>query len=270
MASKIIVVQRRKNTTNIPSSLHEEAKKKIGSYFSPTGEIGTGLTIEEERKYMPRILSIMSTDVQYLKMVKDYFANLTVEVLLAGTPLEVGFDSDGEPLNLGNYIKYKFCLGNPECAPDEASAGAIKYLYYIHDASLKLEADFDKLKVKKDAYKEFIKLSVNEEKLIMVLNVCGIDGIAKMDEKTRELAAEKFVVENPVKFMMVLKDPNLEPKSFIENCIRHGVLRRVGTSILNGDERLGGTIEEAIEYFKDKGNSETLTVLKARLNEFKS
>jgi len=103
----------------------------------------------------------------------------------------------------------------------------------------------------------------------MVMNVCGIDGAVKMDEKQRELSMEKFVMDSPDKFLAVLKDANLEYKAFIENCVRCSVLRRVGTSILNGDERLGGTVEETIEYFKDKSHSETVTVLKARLAEFK-
>jgi hypothetical protein len=269
MSSKIVAIKRRRNTSNIPANLYEESKKKIGSYFTPTGDIGSGLTIEEERKYMPRILGITASDVTYHKLVKEYFANLTVEVLAAGTSLEVGLDEEGEPLNLNDWLKYKFCAKNPEVAPDEASSGSVKYMFFIHDATAKLEADFEQLKGKKDAYKEFIKLSANEDKLTMVMNVCGIDS-SKMDEKTRELQMEKFVVDNPAKFIAILKDPNLEHKAFIENCVRHSVLRRVGTSILNGDERLGGTIDEAIEYFKDKTHSETVTVLKARLSEFKS
>jgi len=166
MSSKTVVIKRRKNTTNIPANLYEDSKKKIGSYFTPTGDIGSGMTIEEERRFMPRVLGILSTDITYQKQVKDYFANLTVEVLHpGGTPLEIGVDKDGEPLNLNDYIKYRFCVGCPEVAPDEEHAKAAKYLYFILDTAKKLEADYEKLRGKKDAYKEFIKLTANEEKL---------------------------------------------------------------------------------------------------------
>lgn len=268
MSSRIVVIQRRKNTTNIPANLYEDSKRKVGSYFSPTGDIATGLTVEEERKIMPRVLGILPTDITYQKQVRDYFANLTVEVAREGTSLEVGLDKDGEPLNINDYIKYKFCMGSPEVAPTEEEM-QIKHLYFIYDKAKKLESDYEKLSNKKNAYKEFIKLTGNEEKMVMVMNVCGIDGVSKMDEKARELELEKFVNENPDKFTAVLKDPKLETKAFIENCIRYGVLRRVGTSILNGDERLGGTLDEAIEYIENKTNSETVMVLKARLTEFK-
>jgi hypothetical protein len=268
MSSRTVVVRRRKNTSHIPDNLYDESKKKIGSYFDAMGNIGSGLTMDEQRKYMPRILGISPTDYTYQKQVNEYFANLTVEVTKDGVTLEAGLDDQGEPLNLNDYIKYKFVSGSPEVANDESQATSAKYMYYLHDPKAKLEAEYEILKSKKDAYKEFIKLSANEDKLIMVMNVCGMNA-SKMDEKSRELAMEKFVTENPGKFMVVLRDPNLETKSFIESCIRSSVLRRVGTSILNGDERLGGTLEEAIEYLKDKTHSETVTVLKARLAEFK-
>jgi hypothetical protein len=267
MSSKIVVVKRRPVTSNTPASLYEDAKKKIGSYFTKTGDIGSGLRIEEERKLMPLVLGIAPTDYTYQKQVKEYFANLTVEVKPEGTPLEVGLDNEGLPLNMNDYIKYRFCLESPEVAPSE-DEGSTKYEYFIFDKAAKLEADYQVLRGKKDAYKEFIKLAANEDKLLMVMNVCGFEA-GKMDEKTRELTMEKFVTEQPSKFIAILKDPNLEHKSFIEDCIRYSVLRRVGQSILNGDERLGGSLEEAIEYFKDKTHSETVTVLKARLAEFK-
>lgn len=269
MSSRIVAIKRRPNTTNIPANLYEESKKKIGSYFSEHGgTVGTGLTIEEEKKFMPRILGVAPTDITYNKQVQEYFANMTIDVPATGVNLEVGLDSDGEPLNLNDYIKWKFVQACPEVARSQEEMNSMKHLYFLYDPKLKLEADYEKLRNKKDAYKEFIKLSVNENKLLAVMAVCGIEAPSKLDTKTRELTMEKFVTENPGRFMEVLADSNLEMKAFILDCIRTGILQRIGTAILNGDQRLGGTMEEAIEKLKDKTESETLTVLKARLQEY--
>ena len=46
-----------------------------------------------------------------------------------------------------------------------------------------------------------------------------------------------------------------------------GVLRKIGNQVIFIDEVIGDTTENAIVYLKDKKNSGTLTILRAKLKE---
>ena len=45
------------------------------------------------------------------------------------------------------------------------------------------------------------------------------------------------------------------------------VLRKIGNQIIFIDEVIGDTLEDAVVFLKDKKNSGTLTILRAKLKE---
>jgi len=268
MASRIITIKRRENTTNLPDHVYAESKRRIGSTFTKTGDIYTGLTFPEQKKLMPYILGVDTNDVGFGKEVKAYFRNMTIEVPLEGVQLEAGTDESGEPLNVMDYVKYKFAFGHPHVAGDEQQITTNRsYKYYIYDEALELEEDFNALEYRKKAYKEFIKLVDNTKKVDMVIRMY-LENPKDMDEKRKELFLEQMLEENAYTFFNIVTDKNLEMRAFIEECLSLEVLRRVGNSILLGDEKLGDSMEEAVLFLKDKKNSSTITTLKARLQQY--
>ena len=268
MASRIITIKRRENTTNLPDHVYAESKRRIGSVFTKTGDIYTGLTFPEQKKFLPYILGVDPNDPAFGKEAKRYFRNMTIEVPLEGVQLEAGADESGEPLNVMDYVKYKFVIGHPHVAGDEGSLNTNRsFKYYVFDEALELEEDFNELEYRKKAYKEFIKLTDNEKKMDMVIRL-HLENPSKMDSKTKELFLEQMVEENPLNFYEIVTSKNLELQSFIEECITAEVIRKVGNSLLLGDEKLGDTMEEAILFLKDKKNSSTLTTLKARVQQY--
>lgn len=268
MASRIITIKRRENTTNLPDHVYAESKRRIGSTFTKTGDVRTGLTFPEQKKLMPYILGVSPEDVNFGRAVKDYFRNMTIEVPLEGVQLEAGLDESGEPLNVMDYVKYKFAFAHPYVAGDEDQIGTNRsYKYYIYDEVQELEEDFQDLEIRKKAYKEFIKLVDNKKKSDMVIRLY-LENPTKMDEKRKELFLEQMLEENPDYFFNTVTDKNLETRAFIEECLSLEVLRKVGNSILLGDEKLGDSMEEAILFLKDKKNSSTMTTLKARLQQY--
>ena len=69
------------------------------------------------------------------------------------------------------------------------------------------------------------------------------------------------------KFLKGAKDKNLEIKAEIEEMVTASVLRKIGNQIIFIDEVLGDTIDDAVVFLKDKKNSGTLTILRAKLKE---
>ena len=46
-----------------------------------------------------------------------------------------------------------------------------------------------------------------------------------------------------------------------------GVMRKIGNQIIFIDDVIGDTLENAVVYLRDKRNSSTLTILRAKLRE---
>ena len=110
MSTHLVTILRRPNYTNLPDDVYAESKRKIGSVFTASGDIIRGLTFAEQKQYLPEIIGISPTDHEFGRACKDYYLNMTVEVPMGGLDLEVGLDDDGHPLNVIDYVKYKFVL----------------------------------------------------------------------------------------------------------------------------------------------------------------
>jgi hypothetical protein len=269
MSSRIVYIRRKPNNTNIPEHIYAESKRRIGSSFTKSGQTNKGLTFSEEKELLPALLGLQHSDPNFYKTAESFFSELTIEVDHGqGTKLDASTDQKGNPINLMDYIKYKFALAHPFVAADsDACMGSRKFKYFLHDPSLEMQEKHSALEVKKKAYREFIKASADEDKMDMILLAMG-SSPKGLSPEGKELKLEHEVEADPASFLKIVTDKNLEQTAFIESCISHEVLRRVGTAYLNGDEKIGDTLEETLLFLKNKKNSEVLTVLKARLKSF--
>ena len=74
--SRTVILKRKANATNLPDHVYAETKRKIGSTFGANGDINTGLTFGEQKKWLPGIIGVDSKDVNFQKEVKKYFTSL--------------------------------------------------------------------------------------------------------------------------------------------------------------------------------------------------
>jgi hypothetical protein len=274
MPSRIVEIQRL--PVGRQDRVYSDSKKSIGSVMTRTGETATGLTFDEIRKYMPGLVSADHTEFNFRAKVDNYFRALTLRVTKA-QPLvfEIGTDNEGNPLNVTDYVHYKFALQNPKVAksPEEILHGVS--MFFVVDKEKELSDNHQKLEKRREAYKEFILLLEDPKKLEVVLTLLAselkfsISEVKNADPREVKIRLEKYVQDNPEKFYNVVKDKHILTKAFIEHCVSAGVLNRIGTSILNGDEKIGNTVEEAVLYLTDKANSEVFVTLKTRVAEFK-
>lgn len=269
MSSNKVIIKRRPNFSRIPEDVYANSKRAVGACYTQGGEVAKGITQEEMLRWMPEVLNMSVTDNRFYDEVREFFNSLSVEVPIAGVELEVGTLENGEPINKMDYIKYKFVLANPKTAPDEDTMKkSLKYQYFIYDPKRKLHEDSAALALRKEAYKTFLVLSTEKDKMDMVMVNLGIN-IKNKSQDVKEIELEKFCNEHPADFLKTASDPKLKTKSFILNCLDAGILRRAGSAILNGDDTLGLDMDEAVAKLDSKANSDTLSALKARLSAFK-
>lgn len=262
--SRIVEIYRKPNTTSLPDEVFLDAKRKIGSIFNANGKPLIGLSLDEIKKYMPSVIGVADTDPTFYKQVDRYFLNISINVPTEGTKLDVTVDSNGNPVNIVDWVKFKYVKAYPYCAENQHSIGR-KHKFYILDRQEELDKQHVESTTRKEAYRVF--LGLDEKKKNYLLTLLGYK-VELLDEKTKEISLEKEVNNDPSLFMSLANDKNLELKALVEDLISAEVLRRIGTAIINGDETIGQTVDEAIVYLKDKKNSDVLVSLKARMKEF--
>jgi hypothetical protein len=262
--NKTVFIYRRPNTTNLPDDIYVEAKRRIGSVYLKGGDILKGLTIAEQKKWLPEVLGISPTEAGWAKQVRSYFANLTIEVPSKGVTLNISLDEEGNPINVTDYIKFRFAEAHPHVSLNEAGS---KGRYFISDPQKEEASKVADTRLRKDAYKQLILLSDDQPRAELVLKAFG-KRTADMSEQQRELELEKVLEEDHTEFIRVCTDKNLDVVALIWDCVEAGVLRKSGNTFLFGDEALGDDMEQAIRFLNTKKNSSMLLDIKAKLKAF--
>ena len=262
--SRIVEIFRRPNTSSLPDEVFLDAKRKIGSVFNKNGKPLIGLSLDEIQKYMPSVIGVSTSDPAFYNKVDRYFLNITINVPTEGTKLDVTTDADGNPVNIVDFIKYKYVESYPYCAKDQHSLKRADK-FYILDRQEELDKKHVASSTRKEAYKILLGLAAKEKDFLLTLMGYNIN---LLEDKTKEISLEDEVNKDPSNFISLASDKNLEIKALIETLISAEVLRRIGTAIINGDETIGQTDEDAVVYLKDKKNSAVLVSMKARLKEF--
>ena len=265
--SKKVYLRRKDLDGHLPKAVRAEATMKLGSGFVNRQPLKP-FSISEEKKYMQGILDVNPDHVDWPKHSKKFWAELTIPVGFTGVELEIGKDENGTPLNIMDFIKYNFALKHPHVSLTKQEMDKdYNKRFYIQDLTRDDKVKNNIIKLKKDADKEFIKVSSNPSNMKRILRLMSTSNPDRMSVEQIENALYEIKNKEPKKFLKIATDKNLELKSEIEEMVSAGVLRKIGNQIIFIDEVLGDTTEDTVVYLKDKKNSGKLTILRAKLKE---
>tara|TARA_B100000768_G_scaffold180389_1_gene200216 strand:+ start:11950 stop:12759 length:810 start_codon:yes stop_codon:yes gene_type:complete len=265
--SKKVFLRRKEINNHLPKEVLAEAVTKLSSVFVNRQPL-KGFSPSDEKKYLNGILDVSPDHVDWPKHTKEFWANLTVPVGFTGVELEVGSHENGEPISIMDYIKYNFAIKHPHVGTTEAKMNEIGGRFYIQDTSRDELKRFNEIQFKKDADKEYIKVSSDLKNMKRILRLLGehINPDTLSHEQV-ENALYDLKTANPKQFLKVAQDKHLESKAEIDEMIEAGVLRKIGNQVIFIDEILGDTIDDTVIYLKNKKNSGKLTTLRAKLKE---
>ena len=265
--SKKVYLRRKDLDGHLPKAVRAEATMKLSSVYVNRQPL-KGFGPADEKKYMQGILDVSPDHVDWPKHSKQFWAELTIPVGFTGVELEIGVDDDDKPLSIMDYIKYNFAIKHPHVALTKAEMeGNIAKRFYIQDLSREDKVKNNTIKLRKDADKEFIKVSSNLNSMKRILRLMSNNNPDRMTEDQIENALYEIKNNEPKKFVRLATDKNLELKAEIEEMVTAGVLRKIGNQVIFIDEVLGDTIEDTVVHLKDKKNSGKLTILRAKLKE---
>jgi hypothetical protein len=226
------------------------------------------LTDAEEGKLLKGVIDVPPGHAEWPAKTKDFWASLSVKVPFEGVELNITVDDNGEPDERMDYIIYKWALKHKQVAANETEMQTEPgKRFYIYDPEKDLLKRNEKVQIRKDADKEFIKVSSDIDKMKVLVRVLLNTDPNRMAELELENSLYDYKTANPERFLKYSKDPNLEIQAEIEEMVESSVLRKIGNQIIFGDETIGEDMRDAITYFKNKKNSGQVNVMKARLKE---
>ena len=264
--SKKVFLRRKDLGGHLPQAVRAEATTKLSSVYVNRQPL-KGFDPEEEKKYLNGILDVSPDHPDWPKHSKQFWAELTIPVSFTGVELEIGKNEDG-PLNIMDFIKYNFALRHPHVSlTKEDMDSNMSKRFYIQDLTRADKVKNNQIQLKKDADKEFIKISSNLESMKRVLRLISNTNPDRMTEDQIENALYELKNAEPKKFIRISTDKNLSLKAEIEEMVSAGVLRKIGNQVIFIDEVLGDTMDDAVVHLKDKKNSGKLTILRAKLKE---
>jgi len=261
-----IWIRRKENTLDhLPEAVRVAAQVRLSSCFVGRQPL-KGIEGEEAKKLMKGLLDVNPDHQDWPHHERRFWTELSIKVPFEGVELEVGLDEDEMPINAEHYLQYRFALKHPKCASSKNEMLST-HKFYIHDNKSDEMAKAKKVRLRKDADKEYIKASSDPATMDRMLRMMSKAKPETLNIDQKETILYEIKNNEPAKFIRIARDKNLELKAEIEEMVSAGVLRKIGNQVIHIDEVLGETTEDTIVYMKDKKNSGTLTTLRAKLKE---
>ena len=213
----------------------------IGSYWTRSGNLYTGLTVEDAR----RLEKSLGYEEGHLGPQSSFWDTYAVKVGRRDVMLNTDRPED--------ELKYLFLKGHKRVANGlQAITPATDYVMINTDSEAK-EAN-KRNQIKREAYREMDKMSI--EDMRKCLRLYGI----KSDNLTNELIEAKLTEQieaSPSKFLeRWVNNKNREINFVIEEAISKNIIRKNRAQYYFGTDLIGNGLEDVIAYLNDKKNQE--------------
>lgn len=213
----------------------------IAPYFTRSGSIYTGLTPEDEIKFEKALGYTEGT----LAKSSDFWKTFTVKI--GARPLLLDDQFPRQEMII------KFLTNHKRVATSLDKLNASKDYLLINREAEAIEQNKAN-KIKRDAIKEFDKLTLDEMR--KVLRIFG----AKSDTMSNELVEStlfSMIEKNPKKFFdKWINNTKKETEFLLESAIAKGVIRKDKTQYYYGSEMFASSLDEAIAYLDAKKNQD--------------
>lgn len=205
-------------------------------------------------------LGLKEGDLSPYKMEKNFWTQFEVKIPKDGLQLDLN--------DVHDYLRYKFllCYTNIICPSPEQAYENLEYKFTFADEQHEIQKQNKRGEIKKNAWIEFGKIEGSMEKLRNVLTIYGRKPLGSAKQEFLIAEVNKIVEENPVKFLEIVRDKDMDIKILINKAVSVGALRKQKSSYsLPGGDIIGRTESETIEFLKDKMNQDIYLTIKAQI-----
>lgn len=266
MASRKVYLRRVKSKVNLDPKLLAEAKPRLGSVYKNRMPL-RGITEEEEAKFLPQIHGVPPNDKDFRRESDKYWREMGFMVPYGGLELEAGLDEDGNPIDLNDYLRYRFATAHPEVAQSSAerSTGS---RFYIEDPREKENAANRRREILDKADEVYLKIKKKDDVVAMILDIMlPTSNTQFLSTEQRLTTLRELRDKEPKTFVALATDKTLEHKSLIARLVSAEIISKMGETYIYKDMTMGHTEEQVIAWITDKTHSEHLLTMKTALNE---
>lgn len=254
-------IRRKNQLAGLPGDDAMMQNPKIGSSFKGNAPL-SGLTVEEERVYLPEIIGIAPIDVNWRKEVREYWNNISIRVphdkegtnaRFPGKPIKFGivfkskidkeaFDKSesfeakaqiskrGEVASkdISDYVLFRYCLVYSKVANAKKDMfKSAKIEFYLYSQETEAKKQYKSFELRNRARTIFTSLLVDKDKINALLRVFGEnpdDSFMFLTEEDKHLKLDELIDKNPNRFINYANDKSLEQKAIIKEAVLVGIL----------------------------------------------
>ena len=185
---------------------------------------------------------------------------------------KVKLDKEERILDLSDPIDnltYRICMLSPHVAPNwETRYQSASFQFALQDEEVIVQEKVTKANKKKDAYKFLGKVENNPDRMRNILRVYGNKVAPNAKAETMYATLDELIDDEKSLpgLLAVINDPNFEMKIFIEDALSVGAILKKGTRYsLPGGDKIGGVLNDVIDYFKDAVNQDIYLKIKNQI-----
>ena len=273
---KVVIIENAYEAYNNKPEFLNGIYKNRTVNISPAGKragmgLETGLTLDEQRELLPSVVGVGKDHRDFFTKVEEYYSELVVKVKHQGTTLQIETTDKGTPVNMPEYLTYKFLLAMNSVANPGERPNPLAHRYALVDEESNIDKQSDIVEARKKAYTLFSKLDKTEYK--MFLSLMGTTDVESLRSEATSVKLDNLVTTKPVLFLRVATSVGTAAKPgdgrieyLIHRMITFGVLTKSGNRIINKNVDIG-VMETAVTWFKNASNNEEVTRLKAKLKQ---
>lgn len=242
MNSNIFIVKHARKDNWSGVSHYNKCKTYLRANLTRTGSLNTGLTLDDEKRLEQ---ALGYSDGELAKSNIEFWKSYSVVV-----------DETGLTLNIDNpydELRYLLLKSHKRVANGIDMLNPSKDFVMINKESEAIAKN--KVNRKKiDAIVEYKKMT--PEQMRRCLKVLGINA-GNSSVEVVESSLFEFIENNPADFFIKWVENNdRDIEYLISQAVTKNIVRKNRTSYYYGTDLLGGTLEDAIAYMKDKKNSD--------------
>lgn len=254
-------IRRRDLEAGLPGDDPTAQTLKIGSALKGKAPL-SGLSFEEERKYLPEIIQISPQDNEFRKQARDYWNNISEPIphddvslnsKLPGRVVEfevefktkkdkeefdkaLTFELKAEiskrgeisPKDIADYILFRYCLVYGKVSnnmKDRYKSNKIEFFLFSSEVNTKLA--YNKFKLKDQARTLFSTLLSDNKMIDALMRLFKMnpeDSNLFTSIEDKHLALDNEISKNPALFLEYAKDKYLSQKAFVMKALEKGVI----------------------------------------------
>lgn len=222
-----------------------------------TGRLVTGLTSEEEKKYLAPILGLDPADVTWPNKVREFWTKY--KVLLTDKKRELNLEIPED------LIMYKFLCAHKEVAKSHEDILNKPFaLFVMTDVESDAKTKNKSLNKKRMAYAYYDEMTPSERR-----DMCRL--YKKNSTTTTDSVIENTLMEEIEKdadtFILFYEDANKVTKILIEKFIQQGIIKQKKNDFSYNGDYIASSIEDLCNYMEDNRNANMVLAMRKRSEE---